>query len=57
MSKGPKLNNVKYTFTNRDNLGIESANTSIQAELCPIINTVTLNLSNKSRQFEWGVRI
>ena len=47
MSKGPKLNNVKYTFTNRDNLGIESATTSIQAELCPIINTVT------PRAFYW----
>lgn len=47
MSKGPKLNNTNRNFTTRDNLGIGSATTSIQAELCPIINTVT------PRAFYW----
>ena len=47
MIKGPKFNNAKYNFTTRDNLGIESSTASIQAELCPVINTVT------PRAFYW----
>lgn len=47
MAKGPKLNEVTKTFTTRDNLGIESATASIQADLCPVINTVT------PRAFYW----
>ena len=47
MAKGPKFNKVKYNFTTRDNLGIEGPTASIQAELCPVINTVT------PRAFYW----
>lgn len=47
MAKGPKLNKIGYDFTSRDNLGIESATASIQADLCPVINTVT------PRAFYW----
>ncbi len=47
MTKGPKLNKVNYSFTTRDNLGIESPTASIQADLCPVINTVT------PRAFYW----
>ncbi len=47
MTKGPKLNKVHYNFTTRDNLGIESPTASIQADLCPVINTVT------PRAFYW----
>ena len=48
MSKGPKLNYTKKkNFTTRDNLGIEGAATSLQAELCPVVNTVT------PRAFYW----
>ncbi len=47
MAKGPKFNKTGYRFTTRDNLGIEGATASIQAELCPVINTVT------PRAFYW----
>ncbi len=47
MSKGPKFNKTGYNFTTRDNLGIEGATASIQADLCPVINTVT------PRAFYW----
>lgn len=47
MSKGPKLNDISMSFTTRDNLGIESVATSMQAELCPVVNTVT------PRAFYW----
>ena len=47
MEKGPKLNNTIKNFTSRDNLGIEGVSTSIQRELCPIVNTVT------PRAFYW----
>ena len=47
MTKGPKLNKTGYNFTARDNLGIEGATASIQADLCPVINTVT------PRAFYW----
>ena len=47
MAKGPKFNEVTKTFTARDNLGIESATAGIQADLCPVINTVT------PRAFYW----
>ena len=47
MAKGPKFNEVTKTFTTRDNLGIESATAGIQADLCPVINTVT------PRAFYW----
>lgn len=41
MPKGPILNNISKSFTTRDNLGIEGVATTIQASICPIINTVT----------------
>lgn len=47
MPKGPKLNCVDRSFTSRDNLGIENVATSIQSELCPVVNTVT------PRAFYW----
>ncbi len=47
MAKGPKLNDTSLRFTSRDNLGIEGATASIQADLCPVINTVT------PRAFYW----
>ena len=47
MAKGPKLNKTGYNFTARDNLGIEGATAGIQADLCPVINTVT------PRAFYW----
>ena len=43
----PILNNNSRKFTTRDNLGITGATTSLQAELCPVINTVT------PRAFYW----
>ncbi len=51
MSKGPKLNFIDKSFTTRDNLGIESIATSIQRELCPIVNTVT------PRAFYWAFMV
>lgn len=47
MPKGPQLNNIAKSFTTRDSLGIESVATSISAEICPIVNTVT------PRAFYW----
>lgn len=47
MAIGPKINYTKRNFTTRDNLGINSSGTSYQAELCPVINTVT------PRAFYW----
>ena len=47
MSKGPRINYTKGNFTTRDNLGINSAGTSFQAVLSPVINTVT------PRAFYW----
>ena len=48
MSKGPRLNNITRNFTTRDSLGIEGVATSISAEICPIVNTVT------PRPFYWA---
>ncbi len=47
MPRGPKLNNISKSFTTRDSLGIEGVSTSIQADICPIVNTVT------PRAFYW----
>lgn len=47
MSIGPKINYTKRNSTTRDNLGINAAVNSFQAELCPVINTVT------PRAFYW----
>lgn len=47
MEKGPKLNDIYKNFTTRDSLGIEGVATSIQGEICPIVNTVT------PRAFYW----
>ena len=47
MSKGPKFNDISMSITTRDNLGIESVAASMQAELCPVVNTVT------PRAFYW----
>lgn len=41
MPKGPILNDISKSFTTRDSLGIEGVATTIQAGICPIINTVT----------------
>ena len=48
MAKGPRLNNIYRNFTTRDSLGIEGVATSISAEICPIVNTVT------PRPFYWA---
>lgn len=48
MAKGPRLNNISKKFTTRDSLGIEGVATSISAEICPIVNTVT------PRPFYWA---
>lgn len=48
MDNGPKLNKFTTNFTTRDSLGVESVATSISAEICPIINTVT------PRPFYWA---
>ena len=45
--KGPKLNDRSTHGTNRDNLGITSTQTTMQDELCPVVNTVT------PRAFYW----
>ncbi len=47
MSIGPKLNNISRNFTSRDSLGIDGVSTTMSAELCPVINTVT------PRAFYW----
>ena len=47
VSKGPKISYTKRNFTTRDNLGINAVGTSYQAELCPVVNTVT------PRAFYW----
>lgn len=51
MPRGPQLNNIAKNFTTRDSLGIEGVVTSIQSELCPIVNTVT------PRAFYWPFMI
>ena len=48
---GPRLNNISKNFTTRDSLGVEGISTSIQAEICPIVNTVT------PRAFYWPFMI
>lgn len=48
MAKGPRLNNISRNFTTRDSLGIEGVATSISADICPIVNTVT------PRPFYWA---
>ena len=48
MNNGPYLNDIKRNFTTRDSLGIEGINASIQADLCPVVNTVT------PRAFYWA---
>ena len=47
-SKGPKLNDRINNDTSRDNLGITSIQTTMQEELCPVVNTVTY------RAFYWA---
>ena len=47
MPRGPRLNNIIKNFTSRDSLGIEGVATSISADICPIVNTVT------PRAFYW----
>ncbi len=51
MKKGPKLNDISKNFTSRDCLGIEGVAASMQAEICPIVNTVT------QRAFYWPFMI
>ena len=47
MRKGPFLNKIDRNFTTRDSLGIEGVATSMSADLCPVVNTVT------PRAFYW----
>ena len=47
MPKGPVLNDISRNFTTRDSLGIEGVATTMQAEVCPVVNTVT------PRAFYW----
>lgn len=47
MPKGPRLNYIKRNFTTRDSLGIEGVMTSMSADVCPIVTTVT------PRAFYW----
>ena len=47
MPKGPQLNDISRSFTTRDSLGIEGVATTMQAEVCPLVNTVT------PRAFYW----
>ena len=47
MPKGPQLNDISRNFTSRDSLGIEGVATTIQGEICPVVNTVT------PRAFYW----
>ena len=48
---GPRLNKISQSPTTRDSLGIEGVATSMQAEICPIVNTVT------PRAFYWPFMI
>lgn len=48
MDNRPRLNTFTTVFTARDSLGVESVATSISAEICPVINTVT------PRPFYWA---
>ena len=41
MSQGPIINNTRRKPTPRDTLGIENVASSIQGEICPVVNTVT----------------
>lgn len=47
MPRGPVFNTLDKRFTTRDSLGIEGVATSISAEICPVVNTVT------PRAFYW----
>lgn len=51
MPKGPHINDISKNFTTRDSLGVEGVATSMQAEICPIVNTVT------PRAFYWPFMI
>ncbi len=51
MAKGPRLNNISRKLTTRNSLGIEGVATTISAEICPIVNTVT------PRPFYWAFMI
>ena len=48
MPKGPILNDISRKFTTRDSLGIEGVVTTIQASICPVINTVTTSVASQS---------
>lgn len=47
MPRGPILNDISRNFTTRDSVGIEGVAATIQASVCPIVNTVT------PRAFYW----
>ncbi len=49
--RGPVLNDNSRSFTTRDSLGVEGVATTIQGEVCPIVNTVT------PRAFYWPFMI
>lgn len=47
MPRGPILNDISRNFTTRDSLGIEGVAATMQASICPVVNTVT------PRAFYW----
>ena len=47
MQTGPYLNKIEKNFTTRDSLGIDGVATSMSADLCPVVTTVT------PRAFYW----
>lgn len=49
--RGPILNHVEKKFTKRDNLGINGVASTISAELCPIVNTIT------PKPFYWALLV
>lgn len=51
MPKGPRLNDISKSFTTRDSLGVEGIATTMQGEICPVVNTVT------PRAFYWPFMI
>ena len=47
MQTGPYLNKIEKNFTSRDSLGVDGVVTSMSADLCPVVTTVT------PRAFYW----
>ena len=47
MPRGPRLNKIERNFTTRNSLGIEGVASSMAADICPVVTTVT------PRAFYW----